>query len=176
MTASDNRVTARLTKIMTDVKNLDATSVRGKRAVGVAIALAPAKALLKGFNFNKGAILGSILFKPFTVAPATGVITINGLVPINDIAFPAGATHISIKSAWAKVDFTNNVSDVKYTNVVNLPINAVSTNVILTPTAAAVGAGTNLFLLQIEFFQMVNTVQYSLKNGAFNALSIVEVT
>ncbi len=167
MTASDNRVTARLTKIMTDVKNLDATSVRGKRSVGVAIALVPAKALLKGFNFNKSAILGSILFKPYTVTPATGVITINGLVPINDIAFPAGSTHISIKGAWAKVDFTNNV---------NLPINAVSSNVILTPSAAAAGAGTNLFLLQIEFFQMVNTVQYSLKNGAYNALSIVEVS
>ena len=50
MTASDNRITARLTKIMTDVKNLDVTSVRGKRAVGIAIALAPAKALLKGLD------------------------------------------------------------------------------------------------------------------------------
>ncbi len=176
MTASDNRVTARLTKVMTDVKNLDATSVRGKRAVGVAIALPTAKAVLKGFNFNKGAILGSILFKPYTVVAATGVITINGLVPINDIAFPVGATHISIKGAWSKVDFVNNVSDVKYSNAINLPINAVSTNVILTPSAPPVGAGTNLFVLQIEFFQMVNTVQYSLKNGAYNALSIVEVS
>ncbi len=173
MSAGDNRVTSRLTKLMTDIKNLDATSVRGKRAVGVAIALAPAKALLKGFNFNNKAILGSILFKPYAVATATGVITINGLVPINDIAFPTGATHISIKGSWAKVDFTNNISDVKSSNVVNLPINAVSTNVILTPTAAPVGAGTNLFVLQIEFFQMVNAVQYTLKDGTYNALSIV---
>ncbi len=176
MTAADNRITSRLTKVMTIVKNLDATSVRGKRTVGVAIVLPSAKALLKGFNFNDSAILGSILFKPFTVTPATGVITINGLAPANDIAFPAGATHCSIKGAWAKVDFVNNVSDVKYSNVVNLPLNAASSNVILTPTAAAVGAGTNLFILQIEFFQMVNTVQYSLKNGAYNALSIVEVS
>ena len=175
MTAGDNRVTSRLTKLMTDIKNLDATSVRGKRVVGVAIALAPAKALLKGFNFNDRAILGSILFKPFAVTTATGVITINGLVPTNDIAFPVGATHISIKGAWAKVDFANNVSDIKYSNVVNLPINAVSSNVVLTPTAAAVGAGTNLFMLQIEFFQMINAVQYTLKNGAYNALSVVEV-
>jgi len=176
MTASDNRVTSRLTKLMTDIKNLDATSVRGKRAVGVAIALPTAKALLKGFNFNDKAILGSILYKPFTVAPATGIITINALVPINDIAYPIGATHMSIKGAWGKVDFTNNVSDVKFSNVVNLPINATSSNVVLTPTAAPTGAGTNLFLLQIEFFQMVNTVQYSLKNGTYNALSVVEVS
>jgi hypothetical protein len=175
MTASDNRVTSRLTKLMTDIKNLDATSVRGKRTVGVAIALAPAKALLKGFNFNDKAILGSILFKPFVVNTATGVITINGLIPETDIVFPVGATHISFKGAWAKVDFTNNVTDVKYSNVVNLALNAVSSNVVLTPTAAAIGTGTNLFVLQIEFFQMVNTVQYSMKNGAYNSLSIVEV-
>ena len=43
------------------------------------------------------------------------------------------------------------------------------------PLLAAAGAGTNLFMLQIEFLQMVNTVQYSLKNGAYNALSVVEV-
>jgi len=176
MTASDNRVTARLTKLMTGIKNLDATSVRGKRSVGVAIALPTAKALLKGFNFNDKAILGSILFKPYAVAPATGVITINGLIPANDIAFPVGATHMNIKGGWAKVDFANNISDVKFTNVVNLPINGTSTNVVLTPTAAPVGAGTNLYLLQIEFFQLVNAVQYPLKNGTYNALSVVEVS
>ncbi len=175
MTASDNRVTSRLTKLMTDIKNLDAISVRGLRTVGTAIALPTAKALLKGFNFNSKAILGGVLYKPYVVNTATGVITINGLVPINDIAFPSGSTHVSIKGAWAKVDFANNVSDIKYSNVVNLPINAVSSNVVLTPTAAAVGAGTNLFMLQIEFFQMVNAVQYTLKNGAYNALSVVEV-
>jgi hypothetical protein len=49
------------------------------------------------------------------------------------------------------------------------------TNAILTPTAPPVGAGTEFIVLQIEFLQMVNAVQYSLKNGAFNALSIVEV-
>src|ERR1700741_4319842 len=58
MSASDNRVVSRLMKLMTDIKNLDATSARGERSVGTAIALPAAKALLKGFNFNKRAILG----------------------------------------------------------------------------------------------------------------------
>ena len=47
MTAADNRVTSRLTKVMTDIKNLDATSVRGKRAVGVAIAISSRKSIVK---------------------------------------------------------------------------------------------------------------------------------
>ncbi len=175
MTASDNRVTSRLTKLMTDIKNLDTTSVRGERTVGVAIATPQAMALLKGFNFNNRANLGSVLFKPFAVVTATGVITINGLAPINDIAFPAGATHMSIKGSWAKVDFANNVFDVQLSNVVNIPIDATPNNIVLTPGVAPAGAGTNLYLLHIEFFQELNGAQYSLKNGAYNALSIVEV-
>jgi hypothetical protein len=175
LTASDNRVVSRLTKVMTGIKNLDGTSVRGQRNVGVAIALPSAKAMLKNFNFNKKAILGSILFQPFVVTPGTGEITINGLEPINDIAFPAGATHITLKGSWAKIDFATNGYEVQLSNVVNLPIDGAATNVVLTPVAAPAGAGTDLYLLQIEFFQEVNGVQYSLKNGAYNALSIVEV-
>jgi hypothetical protein len=175
MTASDNRVTSRLTKLMTDIKNLDSTSLRGARTVGTAIAQPSAKALLKGFNFNSRAILGSVLFKPYAVDAATGVITMNGLSPINDIAYPSGATHMSVKGSWAKVDFANNAFDVQLSNVVNIPIDANANNIVLTPAAAPAGAGTDLFLLQIEFFQEVNGVQYSLKNGAYNALSIVEV-
>lgn len=175
MTAGDSRVTSRLLKVMCDIKNMDATSVRGKRNVGTAIALAPAKALLKGFNFNSNSALGSIFFKPYAVNTTTGVITINGLVPTNDVVWPGGATHISIKGCWAKLDFTTNVSDVKLTNVVNLPINGTSSNVVLTPTAAPTGTGTNIYALQVEFFQMVNNIQYSLKDGAHNALSIIEV-
>lgn len=175
MTASDNRVTSRLTKVMTDIKNLDTTSVRGERTVGTAITQAVAKVLLKGFNFNNRAILGSVLYKPYTVNTGTGVITINGIVPINDIVFPSGATHMSVKGAWAKIDFSTNVYDVQMSNIVNVPLDGTSSNMVLTPAAAPAGTGTDLYLLQIEFFQEVNGVQYSLKNGAYNALSIIEV-
>jgi hypothetical protein len=71
-TASDPRMVSRLTKIMTQIKNLDGTSALGARNVGVGIATA--KALLKGFNFNKVAILGFILYNPYSVDTATGVI------------------------------------------------------------------------------------------------------
>lgn len=174
-TASDNRVVSRLTKVMTDIKNLDPTSVRGLRNVGVAIALPAAKALLKNFNFNKRAVLGSLLFQTYAVNFGTGVITINALEPVNHINFPSGATHVTFKASWLKLDFVTGLYDLQVSNAVNLPINAVATNVVLTPAGIPVGAGTDLYLLQIEFFQQVNAVQYSLKNGAHNALSIVEI-
>ncbi len=174
-TAADNRVVSRLTQVMTDIKNLDATSARGLRNVGVAIALPAAKLLLKGFNFNIRAILSSVLYNPYTVNTSTGVININGLVPIDEISFPPGATHVTFKGAWARINFATGAVQVFQSNVVNMPINAVSNNVVLTPTGTPTGAGTDIFLLQIEFFQLVNTIQYSLKNGAHNSLAIVDV-
>ena len=107
----------------------------------------------------------------------TSVLAINipGLIPIDEIAYPQGATHVTVKGCWTRVDFATGISQVFTSNVVNLPINATSTNVTLTPTGTPTGPGTDLFILQLEFFQMVNNVQYVLKNGAHNAMAIVEV-
>lgn len=175
MNASDSKIVSRLTQIMTQIKNMDATSARGQRNVGVGIATVPGKALLKGFEFNKDALLGSILFKPYSVNTTTGVVTISGLVPINDVVWPQGATHISVSGAFANINYVTGVADVKLTNVQNMLIDGTSTNVTLTPTAVPTGTGIKVFLLKVEFFQMVNAVQYSLKNGAYNALRIIDV-
>lgn len=173
--ASDSRVTSRLTKLMTQIKNLDPSSARGARNVGVGIALPEAKALLKGFNFNNKAILGSILFHSMDVDLGNGVITLMNLVPINDLNAPSGATHITLRGAWARIDFASGEADVQETNAVNLLIDATSTDVILTPAGTPSTGGTDLHFLMIEFFQEVNGNQYTLKNGAYNALSVVEV-
>lgn len=175
MNASDSKIVSRLTQVMTKIKNMDSTSARGSRNVGVGIATVNGKALLKGFEFNKDALLGSILFKPYSVNTTTGVITIPGLVPINDVVWPQGATHMSVSGAFANINYVTGVADVKLTNVQNMLIDATSTNVTLTPTAVPTGTGVKVFLLKIEFFQMVNSVQYSLKNGAYNALRAIDV-
>jgi hypothetical protein len=174
-TASDNRVVSRITKLMTEIKNLDATSVRGQRNVGIASVLPSAKALLKNFNFNNRAVLGSILFKNYIVSVDDGAITINGLQPINHIKYPSGATHVTMRGAWLKIDFASGTYELQMSNAVNRPINATTSDVVLTPAVRPVIEGIDIFLLQVEFFQAVNGVQYSLKNGSHNALAIVDV-
>ena len=176
MSAADNRLVSRLTKIMTQIKNLDSTSVRGARTVGTALANPAAMALLKGFNFNIRAILGAVLFKPYSVDVVSGKFSIPNLVPANDIAFPSGATHMTLKGAWAQIDFATGISTVELTNAMNIPIDATVNQVSLNPQNVPGGAGTNLFLLQIEFFQEMNGAQYTLKNGSYNALAVVEVS
>ena len=174
MNASDNRVTSRLTQVMTVIKNYDTTSARGERTVAIGIADPAALALLKDFDFNDKAILSGVLFAPFIVTPATGEIAIPAFVPLNDIAYPGGATHVNLKAAYANVDFTNEISAIEYSPVTNLPIDGTNTPVSLVPAGVPAGAGTKFYLLLLEFFQEVNGVQYPLKNGAYNVLNIVE--
>jgi hypothetical protein len=175
LNATDNRVVSRMTKLMTEIKNLDTTSVRGSRNVGVAMTSVGAKSLLKGFEFNSSALLSSTLFKPYSIVTTTGVITITGVVPINDVVFPSGATHVSFTGAYANMNYATNVVDFKLTNVQNVAINGTASTITLTPTAVPAGTGAKVFLLKMEFFQLINGVQYSLKNGSYNALKIIEV-
>lgn len=175
MNASDGRVTARLTKLMTVIKNLDTTSDRGKRVVALGIQDPAGVATLKGFDFNKEALMGSIMYKPFTVDTATGEIMIADLIPQNDVIWPQGATHIQLTAGFAGIDFETGEKDLQLSAPVNLPIDPTQTTVTLTPAAVPAVATTKLFLLKIEFFQEINGSQYTLKNGLYNALRIVEV-
>ena len=176
MTASDRLVTSRLTKVMTDVKNLDTANARGERHVHEGFDLPEGKAVLKGFNFNIRTVLSGILFKPYTLNTTTGELDIIGLIPSMDVAIAPGATHMSITGGWAKVDFATGEFETSITNTVNLPVNGTASNVNLTHAAApALATGINVFVLLIEFFQEVNGVQYSLKNGGYNSLAVIEV-
>lgn len=166
---------SRLVKVMSLIKNMDNTSIRGKRNVAAGITQPAAQALLKGFNFNIAASLGSVLFKPYMLVPATGLIQINGLVPLNDLMLPPGSTHAAFTSTWVRVDFATGVSEVFTSPAVNIPLNAVSTNINLMPGGVPAGTGTDLYLLRIEYFQEVNGIQYSLNNGEYTALAIIEV-
>jgi hypothetical protein len=174
LNASDSRVISRLTKVMTAIKNLDAVSARGERNIGQGITDPNAVLKLKGFEFNKDSLLSASLFKPMTINTGTGEIVIADLIPQMDVVWPQGATHVQFTSGFAGVDFVNGDKDLQLSNVVNLPIDGTQTTVTLTPASAPTVAGTNLYLLKIEFFQEVNGVQYTLKNGAFNALRVVE--
>ncbi len=175
MNASDSRVTGRLTQLMTRIKNLDEVDIRGERSVAEGITLPAGKSLLKGFNFNNQAVLGSVLYKPFQVDVATGKISIWSIVTQDEIAFPQGATHVIFKSGYASIDFVTGASELKVSEALRLAINPESQVVSIVPESVPSITGTRFILLCIEFVQEVNGADYSLKNGAYNVLSVVEV-
>ena len=77
----------------------------------------------------------------------------------------------------AEIDFENEtfVTDTKESGI--LPWNSTATAIINMANAVTAASTHPLFLLLgIQFFQQVNGTNYPLKNGAFNALSIVKVS
>jgi len=173
--AKDSKLASRLTKQMSIVKNADLTSIRGQRNPGVGILTDPGKAALIGFDFNRNAILSAVLLSDYSLDDATGVIDIPGFIPANRLSVPEGATHVTLSSGMLNLNLENSEKDFQLSNLVNLPINNVETDVVLTPTALATGSGQNYFFIKVAFFQEINGVQYPLRNGAFNALKLLNV-
>lgn len=173
--AKDGRLSSRLLQVMSQVKNLDTISTRGKRTVGLGFGTPEGKLLLKGFDFNANARLNGVLFAPFLLDTATGVITLNNFIPAEQLQFPQGATHVSFQSAVLALDFDTEVSELVVSTAANLPINLATSTLVLTPPTVPTGTGVQLFLLMISFHQEVNGMQYSLKNEEFNVLNVVDV-
>ncbi len=173
--AKDDLVTARLTQVMTQVKNADTTSPRGQRNVAIGLATPTGKLALNGFNFNGNAILGSVLLSDYTLDTATGEIDIPDFVPQQKLASPEGATHVSLETGFLNLDFATDDKDLQLSPIFNTPINNTVTPVTLTPAAVPLGSGNQLYFLKVAFFQEVNGIQYPLNNGAYNALQLIDV-
>jgi hypothetical protein len=173
--ASDNRIVARVTKLMSDIRNLDGTSDRGQRNVGDALLVPQTLQMFKNFNFNQDAELRTILQSAFS-AQTNGTITISSLVPQSQIRYPLGATHVTFKPAWLRIDFVSGTYELLTGPDDTVALDNNAANLIMqiggTPTMTG---GVNLFLLRMEFFQQINFKQYALKNGTYNSLAIVEV-
>lgn len=174
--ASDSRMVSRLTTQMVKVIQADLTNPRGLRNV-----IDGEAELLQGFEFNINGKLGTTLYAPFTTAidRPTGTLTVDipAFIPSNMVAVPGGTTHFKIASAGAEIDFESEVFTVTSSETAILPWDAIATTAINLANSVAAASTKPLFLvLGIEFYQEVNGQMYPLKNGAYNALSIVQVS
>ena len=173
--ASDGRVTARLTQIMAQIKNMDDANARGERSAAEGMQKAEAKALLKGFNFNINAALGEVLYKAFQIDAETGEISIADFSPAADLVIPSGATHVILRSAIAVVNFETGESAISLSEKLHIETGAAAQVVALQPAEVPALEGTKFILLSIDFVQSVNNQDYSLNNNSFNVLAIVDV-
>lgn len=173
--AKDHRMVSRLTKEMIKVVKADATSTRGQRNV-----LDGELEMLKDFQFNNDAALPVTFQADYTsnIDRVTGLATIDipPYTATNTIVAPDGSTDFKLIAAAAEIDFEAATHDlatfesgfIKWDNTLQ-PL----TNISL---ALAPASTKPLFLaLGIQFFQEVNGIKYSLKNGAHNALSLIKI-
>ena len=174
--AADGRVVSRLTQAMVKVIQADTTSERGLRNV-----IDGEAELLNGFEFNIRGKLGTSMFAPFVAAidRVSGELTVDipSFIPKNMIAAPSGGTHYKIISAGAEIDFEAETFVVANSETAILPWDAVATFAISHVNALTPASTKPLFLvLGIEFFQETNGQMYALKNGAYNPMSVVQVS
>lgn len=174
--AKDSRVTSRLTTEMVKVVKADTSNPRGMRNV-----IDGEAELLQGFDFNVNAKLGTTIYAPYTtvIDRVAGSLSIAApsFIPVESIAAPAGTTHFKVVSMGVEVDFEHEtfITDSKESGV--LPWDSTATAALnLVNTVTANSTHPLFLLLGIQFFQQVNGVNYPLKNGAFNALSLVKVS
>lgn len=174
--AKDNRVASRLTREMMKVIKADATSPRGFRNV-----IDGEAEMLQGFEFNVNAKLGSTLYTPYTssIDRVTGIVSISfpSFIPADKIVAPAGTTHFKIVSAGAEMDFEkeNFITDSKDSGIIAW--DSTATAVINLSNTVSPNSTHPLFLVMgIQFYQQVAGINNPLKNGAFNALSVVKVS
>jgi len=174
--SADGRMVSRLTQAMIKVIQADLTNDRGLRNV-----IDGEAELLASFEFNIGGKLGTTLFAPYvgTIDRASGDITVDiaPFVPLNMIAAPGGTTHFKIISGGAEIDFEAETFVIATSETAILPWDANPTLVISQVNAVTAGSSKPLFLaLGVEFYQEVNGKMYSLKNGAYNPLSLAQVS
>jgi hypothetical protein len=116
-----------------------------------------------------------VLQASYALDTATGEVEIADFIPIQQLDYPEGATHVDLSSGFLNLDFGTGDYDLQLSNLINLPIDATISTVTLTPVGVPVGTGQNFYFLKVAFYQEVNAVQYPLNNGAFNTLQIIEV-
>jgi hypothetical protein len=173
--AKDKRVVSRLTTDLLKVVKTDATNERGLRTVQDGNMSA-----LKGFEFNINGKLGSTLFTPtvnaFDRATGDATLSLVAFSPTLRIAAPGGTTHFKIVTGVAELDFVGETSTFENDETAILPYDSALTAAIdLTATASANSTLPVIQVLGIEFYQEVNGQMYSLKNGAYNALSVIDI-
>ncbi|TDP57623.1 hypothetical protein [Flavobacterium dankookense] len=174
--AKDSRLSNRLMKTMSAIKNLDTSSARGERVISLGIATPEGKRQLTGFDFNSNAPLDSVLFANYTLDNATGKVEIPNIMLAEQLRFPEGANFASFQCGVLNLDFETGLSELVLSTVTNLPIDLTTNTIELVPAAMPTGTGVNIYVLMISFYQAVNGVQYSLKNEEFNVLHIVDVS
>lgn len=174
--AKDRHMSSRMMSVLSKVKNLDLTSPRGERKVGVGLVGPEGKMLLKGFDFNDHARFDQVFRTLYSLDTATGTFSVNDFLVSEMLSLPEGATHVSLSTAVGRVDLATGEYATAVSPKTNLavgdPVQAIS----LTPSSLPTGDGSLLFYFLLEFFQEINGVQYPLKNHAYNVLNLIEVT
>lgn len=172
----DAKMSTRLTSRVFKMVKADTVSVRGQRKVKPA-----SFSILQDFNFNEAAPMNNTLFVTAvsTINRVTGLVDLNipAITPGIHLAKPQGATHFRLTAGAALITLNEAVEPSKML-MANSPyadLNTVLPAAVLSNILPPNSLGPIALVFGISFYQQVNTVYYSMNNGAYNALCIVAI-
>lgn len=174
---SDSRMANRLSSRILRIIKSDRVNDRGERRV-----LPENLQLLRNFNFNTAAELSNTFFIPVQSSmdanSGTGTITLPAFDPKAVILRPEGATHYQFSAAIVSVDFEAEEGGYVFHMEESemLSLSALRAEALtLAPSVGTAGTAPLFLAFAISFYQEVNGKQYSLNNGAYNALMLINI-
>ena len=169
---ADSRIYQRAVKQMMLVLKTDPVSNRGDRKVKLGD-----WQLLAGIELNGNASLGSTLKVEYGIIDSVTAwsISIPSFIPSDFLMIPAGTTHYRIMVAGAGLNFDTGERSFLMDSTTELEINQPNPGVNLSLLKASLPGTHKVYIIGVEFLQIVNGQAYSLNNGTHNAASVVTV-
>lgn len=173
--ASDARQTARLSRAMSKVIKSDKLNERGQRKVSDGNLQ-----LLSGFEFNVAAKLTRVFFAPYTAtidrAAGTLKVDIPAFISRKMLKAPPNTTHFSVVCGGAELNFDTVTQKGATSATAELAYGKALTENISLSNALTPNSTAPLFLvLGVVFYQFVNGAYYTMNNGAYNAVAVIQV-
>lgn len=173
--AKDSKVVARMMKVLSEIKKLDETSVRGERCVQNGMNQFEGKNHFKGFEFNRNSVLAYVLRCNYQFDSATGTFSITNFILKEHLYFPEETTHIQFSIAASRVHLENGTFETINSTPQLIAMSQNISPISIAPSSIPEGEGFLMFYLLTEFKQEINGTLYPLKNNAYNVLHVLEV-
>jgi len=93
--------------------------------------------------------------------------------PSDFLTLPEGANHFRLFVAGASVDFVSGDRSFVLTPSDVLPLASATDAISLTVSKGDLDEANKVFILGVEFIQVVNGQEYAINNGAHNAAAIL---
>lgn len=170
--SSDSKLHQRLVREMMKVLKSDTVNPRGGRKVSEGD-----WDLLKGTELNARATLSGTLRTEISITntAADFGVDILAFLPSDFLVIPDGSSHFRVFVGGASMDLTTGDRSFQIESTAIFPINQVTPAIALNIAKAGLTENHKVFILGVEFLQVVNGQEYAMNNGAHNAAVILAV-
>lgn len=169
----DGSVHYRLIQLFSQVKNLDAISIRGERNVHCGLLTDAGKDKLSGYVITSGNGLAQALGQSFQFGWHAEGFTIADF-SVSRVPFPKGATHIELQAGYLLIDFQNNEHSFSKSEPFIIEKTSATTFVQIVPEAVPErDKSFKVGVVFLRFMQEVNGVLCPFKQVSHTVLEVV---